>query len=213
MDNRSFMDDKPQVLYTPQTANPYHRRQFKPGYLFYVLAAVVIIEVLWGVTTLLTPVRVKKVNNAAPISAAGATLTLASSQKEVKAGDVLLVNINLKTGGYKTIGMDAVLKYDPRFLEVSSPAFTGGKIFSEYPKVEVDGTAGMVKVSGTLTAVEGGFEGTGLFGTVSFKTKVAGQTVIQPDFIKDSYVDSNIIELGTTKDILEKVDNLEVNIK
>lgn len=205
------MDNNPQVMYTPPPANPPKESFFKAKYLLYVLVAVVVIEILWAAKTLLSPIPVKKAAEVPVIT--DATLSLISSKKDFKQGEILLVNINLQTGGHKTIGTDIVLKYNPKVLETSQTAFIRGTVYPDYPLIKVDNEKGLINISGVVTSKDGSFEGTGLFGQVAFKAKSVGLATVQLEFIKDASNDSNVIETGTPKDILGKVNNLEVNVR
>lgn len=205
------MDNEPKVFYTPEVSNTQNQSRFKPKYLLYVFIAVVVAEVVWGIQTLLAPVPVQKSEE--PVQAAGPSLSLTASSEDIKPGENFSVTVGLQTEGRKTAGTDIVLKFDPRFLEASTSGFVRGDIYSDYPPVSIDNKAGVIKASGIISLDGKGFEGPGLFGSFPFKAKMAGQTVIQLDYIKDSYADSNIVEFGTNTDILERVGNLEINIK
>lgn len=184
---------------------------FKPKYLLYAFIAIVIVEVLWAAKTLLTPIPQRQVNP--PPSIADASLTLFTSDKIYKIGDNFSVDINLSTGGHKTVGTDIVLKYNPKVLEASQTAFIKGTIYPEYPQARIDSTKGTIEVSGVVSTKDASFIGSGLFGKVFFKAKTSGLALIQLDFTKDLSTDSNIVEMNTSKDILGGVNNLEVEIK
>lgn len=208
MDN----NQNPIVYNAPQPASSPKREWFKPKYLIYVLVFVIIIELIWGLKTLITPVPTKKVSTA-PVVSANVSLTLLSSKKDYKVGDNLIVDIDLSTNLHKTIGTDIVLKYDPKYLEATSGAFIRGGIYPDYPAVEVDNAKGVINASGIINPNEGGFAGSGIFGEVVFKAKTAGTTDLKLDFIKGTTNDSNVFELGASDDILKEVNNLEINIQ
>ena len=204
-------NNDPKVYYTPQELNTPKREWFKPKYLFYVLAAVVLLELVWGAKTLLAPVPSKKTPQ--PAATKQASLILSSGQKDLKVGDSLLVNVNLSTGGHRTVGADLVLKYDSNVLSASPSAFTRGTVYPDCPAVSIDDTKGIILVSGVAEASGNGFDGIGIFGMVAFKAKAPGRAIIWPDFTKGETTDSNIFETGTAEDILEDVNNLEVNVR
>lgn len=184
---------------------------FKPKYLLYAFIVVVIIEIIWAAKTLLTPIPQKKVTP--PPAITDATLSLASASKTYKIGDSVPVNINLSTGGHKTVGTDIVIKYDPKVLEATQTAFIKGAIYPDYPPARINNTKGTVEVSGVVSTKGTGFTGSGFFGKVMFKAKSAGLVLIQIDYTKDLSTDSNVVEVSTSKDVLGGVNNLEVEIK
>ena len=70
---------------------------------------------------------------------------------------------------------------------------------------------GKITVAG-ITQAQGGVLANGLFGTVVFQAKAAGQAKISLDYTPGSTIDSNVTESETVEDVLDKVENLEINI-
>lgn len=206
MDNQS-----PKVYYTPEALTPPKESRLKGKYMLYVLVGIILVEIMWGLKTVFTPLPTTKVT--LPPNPVGVNLALLSLKKDYKVGDSFPVDISLFTGGHKTVGTDVVVKYDPKFLEATAGAFIKGTTYPDYPAVNVDNISGIITASGIDAPSGKGFAGTGLFGKVWFSAKSKGLTTIRLSFVKDAYTDSNVVELGTSKNILEKVNDLSINIQ
>ncbi len=187
------------------------KRIFRPKLIFIVLGVIIAVEVIFAVRTLTKPLPPPPAK-LQPIS--GGKIVLLSPGKSYKVGDSVFVTIRVATGGRATNGTDLVLNYDPKILEAStSGAIRPGKIYSDYPILTVDPKTGTIRISGTTSAGSKAFNGIGVFATLNLKAISAGDTTLKVDFQKDSTTDSNVVESSTTKDILEEVFNLEVNVQ
>lgn len=140
---------------------------------------------------------------------AAASLSLSPSAGTFNKGCTFSVKINVDTGGIQTDGTDAVIKYDPSVL---SATITSGTIYNDYPGNNVDSANGKITVSG-LASVSQAFSGTGTLATLNFTvspTTPASTTAVTFDFDpnnKAKTTDSNIVERGTTADVLNSVVN------
>ncbi len=209
MDNQN-----PNVFYTPEALRPQTKSWFKPKFIFIALLAVVAIEIVLAVKTLLTPIPHQKVSGPAALTDASLSLQVSKAVASgVKVGDNFTVGVILSTGGHRTVGTDVVLRYDPAYLEASTSVFTKGIIYSDYPSVSVDNKAGVIRASGIVTSGNVNFGGEGPFGKLLFKAAKVGKTTISSDFTKGLTTDSNVTEVGTLQDVLGKVNNLEINIQ
>lgn len=178
--------------------------------IFAILAVVVLVELAWAATILLTPVS-NKVEKFPKIE--GGQITLIAPEKDYKLGDSIEVTVGVSTGESVTDGTDVVIKYDPKVLEASSGAFEKGTIYSEYPNIKVDSQDGLIQLSGISSTAGQGFQGVGVFGRLNFKTKAQGSTTLSVDFVKNATHESNIVENQSGKDVLVGVSNLNLNIK
>lgn len=141
-----------------------------------------------------------------------AVIILSASKPAVKVGESFAVSINISSRK-PSDGTDIILLYDPNLLSVESTSgkpVSVGSIYPEYP-INSDDKKGRIVVSGISSSPEG-IIASGLFGTVTFKAKTAGKTIIKLDFTKGSTTDSNVTESGTSSDILEAVQNADVLI-
>lgn len=187
-----------------------------PKIIFILLSVVIVGELIWGAWYILKPTPlIGKIKNQAGFvtqKPTSATISLKTSQVELAVGDNLNVDIFINANGKPTTGTDLLIKYDPNFLSLTKTSFTKGSIYSEYLGQSVDNTKGFYRNSG-LSPISSKKSTDGKFGTLSFKVLAAGNTKVTVDFKPGASNDSNVIDNKTSKDILDKVDNLEVNIK
>lgn len=179
--------------------------------IFIVLGVIIAVELIWAGWFLVNSAQSKPTPTPSVITkpvAPPTAVTLTSLKTEYKKGEKITVAINISSSK-KVDGVDLIITYDPKVLS-AQPA-TLGIIFSDYPQNTADATLGKVSVSG-ITTRPGGVIPEGNFGTISFVAKTAGVTKIAFDFTPGQTVDTNVIESGTGKDILEKVNQLELNI-
>lgn len=188
--------------------------------IFIILGAVIVGELIWAGWTLskewtqskiapapspvIRPQRTKVVKPT--------TISLVADKNQLKKGEKLTVAINLSSE-VATDGTDLIILYDPKLLSVNAQTpVTLGSLYDDFPLNKVDSESGRITISG-ISNKSGGTVANGLFGTVIFTAKKAGVAKISLDFTAGSTVDSNVIETDSGKDVLEKVNNLEVNIQ
>lgn len=203
--------DNPQNL-----SNMSHKLLTKKN-VFIVLGMVIVLEVVWALWSLMghsvtnppSPATVKTLTQVKPT-----TVSLEANKTTLKVGEQVTVSIKLSSNK-KTDGTDLIITYDPKILSVQTVAnqpVRVGTIYSDYPSNVLDDKLGKVTVSG-ITSQPGGVLADGPFGTITFVAKSVGQSKISLDFTAGKTTDSNVIEVGTGKDVLEKVQNLEVVIQ
>ena len=139
-----------------------------------------------------------------------ASIILSVPKTTFQVGEKIPVSINIDSIK-ATDGTDLVLIYDPSLVNAADSVAVG-TIYSDYPLNASDNTAGKISVSG-ISSDPLGKVARGVFGTATFEAKAPGKVKIAVDFTKGSTIDSNIIETKTTKDLLGKVGNVEVEIK
>lgn len=174
--------------------------------IFIVLGVIIALEIIWAGLTLLKPTP--PVEPPAALSQTS-IISLQSPQTSLKVGEKITVEINLLSGK-KVDGADILINYDPKIL--TARPLTTGSIFSDFPVSKVDENLGTIIVSG-ITDKTGGVLAKGLFGSVEFTAKTAGTARISLEFTPGSTADSNLTESGTGKDILEKVNDLQLTIQ
>lgn len=174
-----------------------------------ILIIVIVIELILGAKTLLTPIPAAgKIVGYGP-----GEVSLISNKQNYKVGDDVAVAIRVSTGGHATVGTDISIKYDPNYLSAPTRAnFLRGQIYQDYPIINVDNNLGVVKISGIDSPGQSGFSGIGVMGELIFTAKKTGQSSVTIDYQKGATNKSNIIENKTAKNILENVYNLNVNI-
>ncbi len=175
---------------------------------------VLIIELILGAKTLLSPLPQfgQSVANTLQLSK-GAKISILSPKINFNVGDTIPISIKVDTGGYASSGTDLILRYNSKVLEASSAAFVKGKIYPDYPLVNIDGKSGIIRISGAATSVKQAFNGVGVLGTIKFKAKAKGMNAFRVDFKKTQTNESNIMSVSTNKDILEGVDNLNITVQ
>ncbi len=179
--------------------------------IFVILALVILVELIIGLKTLLTPVSTSK--QAQQTTSSAGEIMLGSANKIYHVGDLVPVTVRISTGGHPTQGVDLVIKYDPTKLEASASGFIKGDVYDDYPALNINSDKGVLRVSGIVGISKPGFIGNGNFGTINFKAKLSGITDVSLDFSPGLTNDTNMVEVGNSKDILEKVSGVKINIQ
>lgn len=210
------MDNDLKTYTTAETVKS-NKKWFLTWRIIYpILGIVIIIESYIYFKPLLSPLpkpSVVKNQSQKLILSKGGEIQLFSSKVNFQVGDKVPVTIKISTGGYTTIGADLVLRFNPKILNAQSTDFIRGKIYNEYPLIDVNSKDGVVRISGVATNVNQGFNGIGQLGTINFKAKQPGKASIIVDFSKGKTSDSNIMRAKTSEDILGSVTNLNLTIK
>lgn len=205
-------DSRPEVTHVSE--EPKHRRRaaasFLPKLLFSGLAVVIIVELIIGFRTLVSPTPVIG-SKLQPLD--GGQILLATKKDHFASGETVSVLIKESTGGHSVVGSDVSLKYDPTYLEATSSAnFHRANIFGEFPIVTVDNKNGVIKISGIRSPMQGAFSGEGTFGLLEFKAKKEGATSLTINYHPNSTTESTIVDAITGKNILDATNGLSVTI-
>lgn len=189
----------------------------KTIHIVIVVGLIILIQAIWAyqVITTSSSGSVQSVVTTSPSqNKVPNTVSLGTARNDFKVGEKIPVTVNVESTK-KTAGMDLILKYDPNLLSVVSNAsktpMTVGTIYSDYPINKVDEKLGLVTVSG-ITNETTDVTPRGVFGTIVFQAKAAGNPKIFLEFTKGSTNDTNIIENQTAGDILDSVKNLDLKI-
>ncbi|MBU1032217.1 cohesin domain-containing protein [Patescibacteria group bacterium] len=189
--------------------------KFSPKIIFIILGIVVLAEIIYAVRSLSQTPSTPPVSTPASTAQTvltGGKISLQTSKTTVNVSEIIPVSVIIDSGGHMINGVDLIIKYDPKVLEVVSDGLIKGTMFDNYPLISSDADTGLISISG-ISEAQNGVKDAGQFATVNLKTKVAGTTSLMVDFEKDSTIDSNMVEVSTLNDILENVDNLEINIQ
>lgn len=180
--------------------------------VFFALAAVVAYSLFNFVQVFLKQNQKLASNKIVPIS--DGQIVLSSSVSKFQVGQIVPVKVKIQTGGHTVVGVDISLKFDPKYLSISSgsASFKKGTAFLEYPVTNIDSNEGVVRISGIASLAQIGFNGAGEFGVLNFIAKARGHTKISLNFVKDTTTDSNMLEFGSGDDILNFVNELSLNI-
>lgn len=188
--------------------------------IFILLGVVVLVEVVWALWALTRPLPITqssaKATEKPPAPKVRQTIiSLSTPKNELKVGEKGVVSINVSSDA-STDGTDLIINFDPKLLSVETISKTKepvalGAIYTDYPANSLDSKKGQIAVSGVSTKL-GGIVPNGLFGSITFVAKASGHAKILLEYNKGSTIDSNVIEAGTGKDVLEKVEGVEFNI-
>lgn len=183
--------------------------------IFIILGIILLIEVIYAVRTLAAPTppppqSAKKADNSAVASVG--KITLATPKVNYSVNELIPITVIVDTASKQVNGVDIVVRFDPKVLDANTDGLIKGAIFDEYPILSVDKNKGMVSISGVSNS-QNGFQGVGKFATINLKAKAPVQTTIAVDFEEGSTSDSNLVSITSSKDILERVDNLDLIIQ
>lgn len=206
MDNQIFTKKSDSFEPAIKKAFPF----IKIIFIIFILA--IAVEVVVGLKTLLTPVKLAPKSQPVTNVISDGSITLDSSQTTYQTGAVIPITVKVATGGHLTAGVDLVLKYDPQKLSASPSSFIKGASYDDYPPINLE-KPGFLRISGVVSTNNPGFEGIGEFGTINFVAKAKGVVEVSLDFAPDLTSDSNMVEVGTNKDILGQVSGVKINIQ
>lgn len=210
MDNFNISTNNPYI--EPEKKNFFKSHKI----IFLILGLIVLIEIIYAVRVLTAPASSSPAllqTEEQPGSEGKISLTV--TQSSYNKGDMIAVSVKIDTSGHEISGTDLIVSYNPKILEATSSGLVKGKIFDEYPLISADQSTGMISISGVagVNKRAGGFKGSGEFAVINFKAKEAGPAVLAVSFQKGSTTESNLVEAGTSQNILEAVDNLEIEIQ
>lgn len=199
---------------TPLPKKKFFGINFTPKIIFIILGIVVLIEIIIAVKNLTAPVAtpVTLVGNTNRSIPKVATISLTTAKTAYKIGEIIPVSVTVDTAGRLIDGVDFILQYDPKILEVKDQDIIKGTLFDDYPLAAVDSSRGLVTMSGISNA-QNGILVSGQFVTINFKAKARGKTALTIDFQKDTTIHSNLVEASTLSNVLGQVNNLEINIQ
>lgn len=206
------MDNNNPTIYTTDQNQNKQKPWFRSWKIIYPLFGIVlIVEIIFGLKTLLAPIPKSLNQQLQPLT--GASISLFSDKTSYQVGENIFVKIKVWTGGHSTSGTDLVLNYNPRVLEASSSSFERGKIYSDYPLINVDTKKGVIRISGVASSPKQTFSGIGELGVLNFKARSKGTTNLTIDYKKGQTNDSNVMGVSVNEDYLEKVKDLKLTIQ
>lgn len=134
---------------------------------------------------------------ASPVLAA-VSLSLQPSSGSFDAGNPFTVSVQLNTGGAQTVGVDAMMSFNPQILKLDGIVF--GELYDENNKSlgEAD-TTGEFYFSSSNASSAIAFSNTSpeTLATLQFTAKAAGTSALTFDCSDGSLVDTNVWEQGT----------------
>jgi hypothetical protein len=140
-----------------------------------------------------------------------AEMKLTMSSDKLKVDSTVEAVVSIDTSGKKAFGSDAILKYDPRFLEVVEGSLKPSDLFDSYPRLETK-EKGTIKVTAfggdkaTLNEFKPVFR-------VTFKAISPGKTKIGFDYMKKGETSgTTVVEKDTSVNILGKVNEAVLEV-
>ncbi len=200
---------------TPPPKKNFLGLKFTPKIIFIILGIVVLVEVVIAVRNLTSPVSTPLFQTNTNVSQAvsgEAKISLVVSKNNFKTGDIIPVSVVIDTAGRLINGVDLIIQFDPKIVDATDKDIIKGNLFDDYPMATVDSVKGLILISGISNAQKG-IKVSGQFVAINFKAKALGKTSLTIDFEKGTTTHSNLVETATLSNILEKVDNLEINIQ
>ena len=170
-----------------------------------------ILIILLGGFILLRIKRVQVLKPAAVVPASSNQMYFKPAKTESTVGTQFDVDIYFRAKDKILFGADAVVAFDPNYLEVSQvqPA----TFFQEYPRKKIDAVNGVVKITGYNPINNKPLSEDILFATLKVKAKKKGSVKLTFDYKAGSTNATTLVERGTSKNILAVVNQMNVEIK
>jgi len=187
-------------------------RRFNPKWIFIILGIVVVVELIFGIQSLRqAPTASTQPSRPTTVTKPSVGRIALLGNQSVKVGDKVMVSVEVNSPA-PAEGVDVVVKFDTKALQVTDSDIQAGKIFPKFPVAKVD-PGGIIRISGIATPGNKGFSGKGILANINFKAISPGKTTVSLDFTKGSTADSNIVSGLSATDLLEEVQNLEVTVR
>lgn len=180
--------------------------------VFAILGVVLLAEVIYAAKILIFSTPPPPPARKTGIQQTAGKISLTTPKTNYKVNEIVPVSVIIDTGGRTVDGVDLVVRFDPKVLEATPGGLVKSGIFDEYPLVALDKKTGLISISG-VSSLSKGYTGIGQFATLNLRAKFSGKTALTIDFNKGSTTDSNLTEVGTSRDLLEVVGNLELIVQ
>jgi len=140
------------------------------------------------------------------------SMSLVSAGKP-KAGSDFTVDVNFTTDNAGIFGADAVLLYDPEYLQADKNSLEKGDFFKDYPRMTVDEKNGIIKVTAYNSSESTPLNTPLNFFKVNFTAVKAGATQVNFDFLPGATNTTTLVDRETSKNILGSANNLMLTIE
>lgn len=180
------------------------------GFLVLVLSMFVAVLTVSGRNSASNLATTQNVSTRAVEQPASLSLSPATGDYVYSAGATYPLGIVLDSAGKSVDGVDVIVKFDPKKVQVVSPEVAATGLFEEFPQNTIDNKLGQIKFS-ALTFNSRPV--TGIVGTFTFKPLAKGTVSFAFDFVLGSTKDSNVAEHGSARDVLGQVTNGEYVFK
>lgn len=208
----------------PET-QPITQSRFNRGkkIILIVLAIFLVLESLWAIsfikgTAKTTPTS--KTTTPEKPKQKIASITLDPASTETKIGQQFIVKVNVDTNNRTVNGVDAVIDYDPEFLEVvdqddQTPGVQAkaGDLFDKLLVNDVNPVDGMINLTASIISPDAKpVSGKGTLASITFVPKQEGATRLVTVFDYTKTNTSNVMEAKTSKNILTNVSDATIKI-
>lgn len=177
-----------------------------------VLAMILVIEAVWAFRFLSSQGKgpIESITSVIPPETI-ATMSIDPSEVTVSQGSQFTSSISVDLGGREVNGMDAIIKYDPQFLEVVES--TNGDLFENLLVNEIDSENSTISITASRLSPETPpININGILAVINFQAISPGNTQIEIIFDKNQTNTSNVTEAVTSDNILTTVSNAQVTI-
>jgi hypothetical protein len=140
-----------------------------------------------------------------------AALEFSKTQVSASLGEELDVDVTIDTQSKAVAGADAVILYNPQYIEVVS--VDPGDVFADYPARFYDNTNGKIMVSGIVSSKHNLYRGRGVMARIRFRTKAMGASQITFQYTPGDTTDSNVASMSEPGDILTSVNSISLAVQ
>jgi hypothetical protein len=141
-------------------------------------------------------------------NAYAASLSVSPGNITITNGQEFQINVVLDTQSAAIVAVDAIIEYDPAMIEIVS--ISQGSIFSAYPVKTF--ANGEIRISALDSTFSSPYNGTGTLATITARGLQVGTTNFNFVFSSGSTTDSNVVEEGTSSDLLGETSGLVLGI-
>lgn len=138
------------------------------------------------------------------------SLSPANGDYVFAANQTYPVGIVIDSAGKSVDGVDVVVNFDPKKVQVVGETISPTTMFERFPLNKVDNGRGQIQFSALTFNSKPEI---GIAATFRFRPLAPGAVNFTFDFTLGKTTDSNIAEHGTAKDVLGKVENAAFNFK
>lgn len=180
------------------------------GFLVLVLSMVVAVFTVSQRSSKNNLATTQNLNTKAAEQIASLSFSPATGGYNYSSGATYPVGIILDSAGKSVDGVDVIVKFDPKKVQVVSSKVATTSLFQEFPQNMIDNVLGQIKFS-ALTFNSRPV--TGIVGTFTFRPLAKGTVDLTFDYTFGATRDSNIAEHGSAKDLLGQVTNGSYSFK
>lgn len=191
----------------------------KRSLILIVLALILVIEAIWAFRFLSSQGKnpIENITSIVPKENI-ARLSIEPQSVTTTVGEQFTVSVSADLAGREINGLDAIIQYDPTYLEVVDSNLEtdgiqveNGDMFDSLLYNNVDNQAGIISVTASRISPETPpVSVNGILSVISFQALKQGNTKIEFVFDPTTTSTSNVTEAKTSENILTTVSNADV---